>query len=389
MKNNVRKAKKAKPISLKKRVKAFFQNKRAVGFTALGLALCLLLGLILGLTLPAGAVAYRYGSATMREEVYTYYFACLKYDYMVRYKSLGISDTEEGWQKTGADGQTLEAAFKDAIEEELMLRLLAAAQFDRLNLSLSAEDYADIDALLSDFETYSYGESPFSQLKETYGIRAKRVVKQVALYEKKYEALLHAMFEADGSGVLAEKYRDELALFYEKFYYRYNVIFVKNDNSANDAIIKAALADGTDPTEFEELEKTYSDTKVTSGNYPNGIYLYGGGSYSSSTTGLDDALLTAMKGLEKVGDLAEVRASDDSGTYYDLRYALDDAPYLKHGEWVKTAFADLPATASVFVYRRQLLALSEDVKVGTPVARQTVAAAITCKDYNAIRLLNR
>ena len=46
---------------------------------------------------------------------------------------------------------------------------------------------------------------------------------------------------------------------------------MKNENSANDAIIKAALADGTDPTEFEELEKTYSDTSVTSGNYPNGI----------------------------------------------------------------------------------------------------------------------
>ena len=389
MKNNTRKAKKAAPISFKKKVKAFFENKRAVGFTALGLALCLLLGLILGLTLPAGAAVYRYGSATMSEEVYTYYFACLKYDYMVRYKALNITDTEEGWQKTGEDGQTFEDAFKDAIEEELMLRLLAASQFDRLRLSLSAEDYADIDALLSDLETYSYDESPYAKLKATYGIRAKRVVKQVALYEKKYTALLHALFKTDGSGVLAEKYRDDLALFYEKYYYRYNVIFVKNENDAKEQAVRDALADGTDPTEFELLEKTYSDTKVTSGNYPNGIYLYGGGSYSYAGTGLDDALLDAMKSLDRVGDVTEIRASDDSGTYFVLRYALDEAPYLKDGDWVKTAFADLPAAASVFVYRRELLSLAENVKAGKEVERQTVAAAIACKDYNAIRLLSR
>lgn len=389
MKNKTKKEKNAKKAARRERLRVFFHNKRAVGFTALALAVCLLLGLILGLTLPAGAVCYRYGSTTMREEVYTYYFACLKYDYMVRYKALNITDTAEGWQKTGEDGQTFEDAFKDAIEEELMLRVIAAAQFDSLHLSLSDEDYADIDALLSDLETYTYGESSYAELKKAYGIRAKRVVKQVALYEKKYVALLYALFDTDGSGVLDEEYREDLALFYEKYYYRYNVIFVENENSEKNQSIKSALADGTDQAEFEELEKAYSDSKVTSGNYPNGIYLYGGGSYSSATSGLDDNLLEAMRSLEKVGDLAETPAADGSGTYYVLRYALDEEPYLEEGDWVNTAFADLTAAASVFVYRRELLALSEDVKTGKSVAAQTVAAAIACRDYNAIRMLNR
>ena len=389
MSKKTKKAKKSKKERFRERLRAFFHNKRAVGFTALALAVCLLLGLILGLTLPAGAACYRYGSTTMREEVYDYYFACLKYDYMVRYKALGISDTAEGWQKTGEDGQTFEDAFKDAIEEELVLRVLAAAQFDSLRLSLSDEDYADIDALLSDLETYAYGESPYAELKKTYGIRARRVVKQVALYEKKYTALLYALFDSDGSGVLEEAYREDLALFYEKYYYRYNVIFVKNENSANNGKIRDALADGTDQSEFEQLEKDYSDTSVTSGSYPNGIYLYGGASYSYDTSGLDDALLEAMRSLEKVGDTAETPAADGSGTYYVLRYALDEAPYLKDGDWVKTAFADLPAAASVFVFRRQLLSFKEDVKVGKRVEEQTVAAAIACRDYNAIRMLGR
>ena len=384
----MKKAKK-KNRDLRARIGAFFRNKKAVTVTAILLAVCLLLGTLLALFLPAGAVCYRYGGRAMREEVYRYYFACLKYDYLVRYKSLGITDTEEEWQEVGEDGQTYEAAFKDAIEEELRLRLVASRLFDSLHLSLSADDYADIDALLSDLETYSYGESPYAELRKTYGIRAKRVVKQVALYEKKYTALLYELFGSDGSGVLATEYREELKLFYEKFYYRYNVIYVKDDNAANNAIIREALSDGTDPAEFERLESAYSDMSVTSGDYPHGIYLYAGGSYTHATSGLDDALIEAMQSLDEVGSFTETRNSADGGTFYVLRYALDEAPYLLDGEWVKTAFADLPASAAVFVYRRQLLAHFDEIKTGKPVAEQTVAAAIACRNYNAVRMLGK
>ena len=96
-----------------------------------------------------------------------------------------------------------------------------------------------------------------------------------------------------------------------------------------------------------------------------------------------------MRSLEKTGDFTETPAADGSGTYYVLRYALDSEPYYIEKDWVKTAFADLPAAASVFVYRRQLLALKDSVTVGSPVETQTVAAAIACQTYNAIRMLNR
>lgn len=379
--------KKGETSVLLTRLHAFFGNKKAVAITAILLAVCILAVTLLAIYLPAGAVCYRYGGRAMREEVYRYYFACLKYDYLVRYKTLNISDTPDGWQKTGEDGKTFEETFKSAIEEELMLRLVASHLFDSLRLSLSESDYEDIDKLLSDLETYSYGESPYAALKETYGIRAKRVVKQVALYEKKYAALVYELFGQDGSGVFAAEYKEDLALFYEKYYYRYNVIFVKDDSPFSSGLIRDALADGVTPAEFEALERDYSDMDVTSGDYPHGIYLYGGGSYNAATTGLDDSLLAAMRTLEKAGDYAETRSDADDGTFFVLRYELDDAPYLEEGEWVKTAFADLPATAAVFLYRRHLTEQLDEIKAGAPIAEQTVAAAVACKDYNAIRML--
>ena len=70
-----------------------------------------------------------------------------------------------------------------------------------------------------------------------------------------------------------------------------------------------------------------------------------------------------------------------------LRYELDTEPYLLDEDWIKTAFADLPATAAVFVYRRQLLSYFDEIKTGKTVEAQTVAAAIACRDYNALRML--
>ena len=94
-----------------------------------------------------------------------------------------------------------------------------------------------------------------------------------------------------------------------------------------------------------------------------------------------------MRSLEKVGDVTEVRNSDDGGTYYVLRYALDEAPYLESGDWVQTAFADLPAAASVHIYRKQLLACFTDLTEKKAAKEQTVWASIACKDYNVVRSL--
>ncbi len=363
----------------------FLKSKKGKGLIALLLAICILASALLAIYLPAGAVVYRYKGASMREDVYRYYFACFKYDYMIRYKALDITDTKEGWQAVGEDGKTYEEAFKEAIDEEIKLRLVASRLFDSHGLSLSERDYALIDAFFTGMETYSYDEAPYKTLKDTYHIRAKRVLKQVALYERKYEALLYAMFGTDGSGVFADQYSEDLALFYEKYYYRYNVIFVEDKNSKNNQTIRAALGNGISPEEFEALEKEYSDTEVTSGKFPNGIYLYAGASYTPGTSGLDASLIAAMQSLDEVGDFTEARSDLDDGTYYVLRYALDEAPYLKEGDWVKTAFDSLPAAASVYIYRKQLAEEFENVTVKKAEKKQTVWESVACKNYNVVR----
>ena len=62
--------KKKKSRDVRAHIGAFFRNKKAVTVTAILLAACLLLGTLLALFLPAGAVCYRYGGRAMREEVY-------------------------------------------------------------------------------------------------------------------------------------------------------------------------------------------------------------------------------------------------------------------------------------------------------------------------------
>lgn len=369
------------------RLRAFFSSKRAVALLSAALAVLLLAGALLAIYIPAGAVVLRYESATMREDVYLYYTACMKYEYLVRYKGLNISDTQKGWMTVGADGRTYEDSFKEAIDEDICLRFIAAYLFDRSGLSLSEEDYADIDKLFTDLETYSYGESPYKMLNNIYGIRAKRVLKQVALYEKKYAALLTASFGEDGSAVLDEAYSEDLATFYEKYYYRYNVIYVSDERAEVNEPLREFLAGEVTEKDFTDLEKSYSDAKVTSGKYPNGIYLYAGGSYTAATTGLDEKLLATMSSLEKVGDIGETRNDADNGTYYVMRYALDEAPYLGTADWVKTAFADLPAAASVYVFRRDLAREFSSLTVTDAASKIFLWETVACREYNVLRSL--
>ena len=348
--------------------------------TAIVLAAVLLcVGLVSALT--ASAAVYRFGGATLREDAYGYWFASYKYAYLVQYKELGATDSASGWEKTDESGRTYEDIFYEMIDEEIRIRFLAATVFDSAGYRLSDARYKELSTLIDELNEERFGERGFTVLKEDYGV-SKRAVKQVALYEQKYRALYENMF-ADGSVIYADEYRQALKTFYEKYYLRYNMIYVKNDKAS---ALEAALADGVTEEEFTALEAVYNpaDHKITSGNYPNGIYLYAGGNYTGVFT---EELIAAFGEANAVGKWVKKADASGAGYYFVMRYALDEEPYRSSDEKIKNCFTDLPTYAASYLYRTYLSDLLGELTSLGIAEGYTVAGTKACADYNVIRLL--
>lgn len=371
---------------MKETTQRHWLQKRSARITVLVAAMLVLaiVGLLIADALLSASPVYGFEGATLDEDAFGYWLACLKYVYQVRYKSLGIEDTEAGWHALGEDGRTHEATFFSMIDEEIRLRFVAATLFDAEGYTLSDAAYERLDTLVDELSTEAFGEVPFRVLKDTYGV-GKSTVKQVALFEEKYKALYAELFRDEGV-VYAEEYRETLAEFYQKYFYRYNVIYVADTAGAvHIANLEAALADGVTEERFTQLERDYkTGGGVTSGAYPNGIYLYAGESYANA---FSEELLSAFSEANEIGKIVKKRDKNDSGSYYVMRYALDEEPYLSEVAAVKNCFKKLPSYAGMYLYRATLAReLSAVTDYGVSAA-YTVWGTSACKTYNAVTLL--
>ncbi|MBE6655887.1 MAG: hypothetical protein E7609_03315 [Ruminococcaceae bacterium] len=375
--------------------KPFYRKRRfLVGAIALALALAILVTAIV-LALTAAPAVYGFGGATLREDVYSYWFSCMKYVYLVRYRDLGIEDSPEGWASASSDGRSFEEMFYELMDGEIRLRFVAASLFDSEGYALTKSDRAAVTALIEEFKGESFGEIPLDVLKKRYGA-SKRTVKQTALYEQKYKALYRELF-SDATVIYSDQYKETLEEFYKTYYGRYNMIYLP-DSVGGDVIeaLEAALwqdgnagvsaVTGVTEERFTALEKEYTDEnhRVMSGNHPNGIYLYAGESYVNNFSA---ELLSAFAEANEIGKVVKKRNADDSGSYYVMRYALDEKPYLSSDERVTAGFKNLPNYAGAYLYRKLLRdELAKIVSHGIAEGH-TVAGAFGCKEYNVVQLL--
>ena len=364
-----------------------------LGLIAAALTVAILLSALV-LALTASPVAYTYGGASLREDAFSYWFSCLKYEYLVHYRDLAIEDSAEGWAKTDDNGVSYNESFSEMIRDEILLRFAAASLFDSQGYTLSKADYNALEELILEFETESFGEVGFRVLKETYGVK-KSTVKQVALYEKKYAALYTALF-SDVSAVYTAQYRASLEEFYEKYYARYNMIYIgdaigeERIETLENALFGGLAEDktvGTGVSEetFTSLEADYSEPGqgITSAKHPNGIYLY---AYENYAGAFSDELLSAFRLADEAGKVVKVRDAANKGSYYVMRYALDKEPYLSDDSLVLASFADLPTYASTYLYRALLEEELADIVSCGIADGYRVADVFTCKDYNVVRL---
>lgn len=344
------------------------------------LVLASVLGGVLFSILTYSPTVLRYGSDRLGEDAYSYWFSCMKYQLLIGYR---VEDTPETWQKEAENGRTYGDLFKEAADREIALRFVAASLFDALGSAPGDRYYDAIATALAELEEYSYEEDAYEVIREKYGV-GERELKRVALYEAKYHALRYALYGEDLSGIYASDNRAALSAFYRENYALYNVIYLSDEKSKDkQAELAAQLAGMTEET-FEAYEKAHSEQPVTE-KYPDGIYIYRGADYSSA---FSEELLAAMQSLDEVGKTASARDKNDAGTYYVMRYALPNEPYLSEDKKVAFSLTGFAEYASAALYLNELEAClpdcvwTEDIR-GSYTMKDTVKAM----DYNILRFL--
>ncbi len=343
----------------------------------------ILFGVIFGI-LTYSPTVLRYGSSTLKEDVYCYWLACYKYNLMVTYRGMVDRDVPGAWAQLREDGLSYDAWFKAAADKQIAMHFVASVLFDRTGADLADSYYTAIETAFTEMEDYSYDEDMYGLLRERYGI-GERQLKRLALYEAKYHALKIHMFGSDGSGVYNGAYAEQLAAFYRENYLLYNVIYLTDEKSAQkQEELEALIAEGMTEEEFEKFEQDFSETTVTE-KYPDGIYIYKGASYSSAFSA---ELLEAMTSLDATGDITSRRDKDNKGTYYVMRYALPDAPYLSADEDVRFSLQGFAEYAATYLYYRELEScLAEAEWVREIVDTYSMATTIKAQDYNMTRFL--
>jgi len=365
----------------KKGSKEPMSQKKKLIFSILSavLAAALVLGVIFAVA-PKSPTALKYGSNKLRENEYSYWFACAKYHYLVSVR--GLEDTPEGWAKQMADGVSYDSYFKEAIDREIAMRFVAASLFDASGATLSDTDRLAVENAATELLTYTYGEDAHDYLKDTYGIDAK-IMKRIGIYEVKYQAYMKHLFGSDYSGIYAVEYREEVDAFYRANYARYSVIYLSDEKSGEKQTdLEAKLAEGMTEADFTAFAKAHSENKAME-NYPNGIYLYASADYSDV---FSKELLEAIAEAKTAGAYAVRRDVNDKGSYYVMRYALDDAPYLSEDTGVARSLSGFAQYASLSVYRGILEEALANVKWKNKVTDGYTMAAVTKEmKYNIVR----
>lgn len=311
------------------------------------------------------------GNITMTEGMYNYAYSCYKYLYLSENKSLGITDSEAGWQTVAENGKTHGENFHAYFEEALRTRMTAAYIYENTpslssgnagNVKSAVEAVMDATFYYADENT----ESAYNEMLAPYGTTYDDAFR-VALYEYEYRRLYYLLFGQNGEGALSdESFSDDVANFYKSYYVRLRVVIATGDKiaAADSAFYSANTDEG-----FDAFVEEYAENEDTD------AFLCLHGSYY-----LPAALMEKIATL-KVGDNGSIDV--DGRMYYIRRYATN-AEY-KEEAYAKY-FKDFASFVAPYCYSL-LLADYADKFENSVVAPTPVWDTPTCKDVNAIDIL--
>ena len=311
------------------------------------------------------------GNIQMTEGMYSYAYSCYKYLYLSENKSLGITDSEAGWQAVAENGKTHEENFHDYFEEALRTRMAAAYIYENTPSLSSGNASAVKSAVKSVMDaTFYYAdestESAYNEMLAPYGATYDDAFR-VALYEYEYRRLYYLLFGQNGEGALTDEgFANDVADFYKNYYVRLRVVIATDDKiAAADSAFYSATTDEA----FDAFVEEYAENEDTD------AFLCIYGSYY-----LPVALMEKIATLE-VGDNGSIDV--DGRMYYIRRYATN-AEYKE--ESYNKYFEDFASFVAPYCYSLLLADYADKFENGVTEPKP-IWDTPTCKDVNAIDIL--
>ena len=311
------------------------------------------------------------GNITMTEGMYHYAYSCYKYLYLSENKSLGITDSEAGWQATAENGKTHAENFHSYFEEALRTRMTAAYIYENTPSLSSGNAVAVKNAVEKVMEeTFYYAdkntESAYNEMLSPYGATYDDAFR-VALYEHEYRRLYYLLFGKNGEGALSdESFADDVLSFYRSYYVRLRLVVATGDKIA--AADSAFYSANTDEA-FDAFVEEYAENEETD------LFLCIYGSYY-----LPQKLMEKIATLE-VGKNGFV---DVDGTVYYLRRYATNAEYKE--EAYADHFKDFPSFVAPYCYALYLDEFADQFK-NSVISPKSIWDVPSCKDVNAVDVL--
>ncbi len=332
---------KKKPTEPGKGNKSTGVRRRRIFFLAL-LCLMVVSSLVVGSCLWIHASRHRvvsFHSVRVDDELYAYWQARFRYEYLTAHAAEGAVDTEAFWSsvkdpETGLTwGQDCENTTRMYIER----LMIASHLFDAQGYTVDESYRANMQSVLvARLNTAVFGSSveTYNSLAAPYGFT----------YEAAEKALVHEVKAALLSTYATADQAQQLA-YYTQNYVRVKMIFISDQHENREDIlgaIRLSIQGGITESDFDNwvTDSFYNDNPGAQTTYAGGYYLCPDASFTEELSALLPPLTEAALGLE-IGETVEITVTQNdynldegvtlegfyqAGTYFLYRSPLPDTP---------------------------------------------------------------
>ena len=325
-----------------------------IAAVALLLAVALTVGLILAFRPQELVVSYR--GVGLDAEMYALWYTILKSQIMDRHGFKSSDDWAATWDKPcileGKTDKTWGEVLDAEIREAIKIRLVAAALFDEMGLTLTSGQRARIKSYYDNMMEYRADSAAERKAILARHKSSPAAASRCAVLDMKADLLYYHMALGKAEYMTTE----ELNSYYLEHYYRVKIVYINDEyyrdfvdgewvkvpldtsvvgpgaqNSDDLAALNGYLSDGIPGTLEEKLAvfETFlsrSDEGLhTESAYPSGLYLDGKTDHSISGFLEKDVAAILLKDPPAPGELRRVVTED--GVRFIMGYPLDGAAF--------------------------------------------------------------
>ena len=319
------------------KAKRLGKKKLLIASVAILLAAALIVGLVLLLIPRTPALSYH--GVTVDDEMYAFWYAMLKTEFMRAYRLSGDEhDKAEVWDlpcpREGANGRTWGEVLDDDIRRAIKLKLVSAVMYDELGLEMAENQRARVESYYDDMREYvaDGSSATLRELLEEHRTTAS-ALRRCAVFDLKSELLWYQLSLGGAQGLDDNWERgpyldaDELMAEYEN-YHCVKIVYINNEvygDYINGSRVEIPLefdgpgaqndtdrleldayiennAKGLTPEKFAEYIRRSDEAIHGEGAYPSGIYF----TDRSDLTGLLETAVADAVHTVGIGDLARV-----------------------------------------------------------------------------------